>query len=71
MSELKENYPLIIVGAGPAGLTSSIYASRFRVNNLIIGQVWGGLVSESHQVCNFPTEKKIRLEIFCLIFFSH
>lgn len=60
MSELKENYPLIIVGAGPAGLTSSVYASRFRVNNLIIGQVWGGLVSESHQVCNFPTEKKIK-----------
>lgn len=60
MTELKKKYPLIIVGAGPAGLTSSIYASRFRVNNLVIGQLWGGLVSESHQVCNFPTEKKIK-----------
>ncbi|MCF7907084.1 FAD-dependent oxidoreductase [Patescibacteria group bacterium] len=60
MTELRKKYPLIIVGAGPAGLTSSIYASRFRVNNLVIGQLWGGLVSESHQVCNFPTEKKIK-----------
>jgi thioredoxin reductase (NADPH) len=60
MAELKKEYPLVIVGAGPAGLTASIYASRFRVNNLVIGQVWGSLLSESHQICNFPTEKEIK-----------
>jgi len=59
MTEIKEKYPLIIIGAGPAGLTASIYASRYKIENLIIGQSIGGLIFDSHKVCNFPTEKEI------------
>jgi|AntAceMinimDraft_16_1070373.scaffolds.fasta_scaffold03226_3 thioredoxin reductase (NADPH) len=54
-----KEYPLIIIGAGPAGLTASIYASRYGINHLIIGATSGGLMSEAHQICNFPTEKNI------------
>ncbi len=55
----KNKYPLIIIGAGPAGLTASIYASRYKVDNLIIGEALGGLAFEAHKICNFPTEEEI------------
>lgn len=54
-----DSYPLIIIGSGPAGLTASIYASRYNIRHLVIGAVSGGLMSEAHQVCNFPTEEAI------------
>jgi len=53
-------YDLIIVGSGPAGLTASIYASRFKVNNLVIGRALGGLAFEAHKICNFPSESEIK-----------
>lgn len=55
----KNIYDLIIVGAGPAGLTAGIYANRYRVKTLVIGQLVGGLMTESHKICNFPTEEDI------------
>jgi thioredoxin reductase (NADPH) len=52
-------YDLIIIGAGPAGITASIYASRYKINHLVIGEIPGGLITEAHSVCNFPGEDKI------------
>ncbi len=52
-------YDLIIVGSGPAGLTAGLYASRYKIKTLIIGHINGGLMTESHKICNFPTEKDI------------
>ncbi|MFA5029875.1 MAG: FAD-dependent oxidoreductase [Patescibacteria group bacterium] len=57
-AELKK-YDLIIVGAGPAGLTASVYASRYKVKHLIIAKLTGGIATEAHWVCNFPSEKNI------------
>ena len=59
MSEQKDNYPLVIIGAGSAALTASIYASRYKVEHLIVGSAPGGQVFEAHRVCNFPTEQDI------------
>ena len=59
MTNIKEKYSLVIVGAGPAGLTASIYASRYKVDNLVIGRAVGGLVFEAHKICNFPSEEEI------------
>jgi len=59
MTDIKNEYPLVIIGAGPAGLTASIYASRYKIENLIIGQAVGGLVFEAHKICNFSSEKEI------------
>ena len=53
-------YDLIIIGAGPAGLTASIYASRYKVKNLVIGEALGGLVFEAHKICNFPSEQEVK-----------
>jgi thioredoxin reductase (NADPH) len=47
-------YDLIIVGAGPAGLIASIYASRYKLNNLVIGKVLGGELSLASKVENYP-----------------
>lgn len=47
-------YDLIIVGSGPAGLTASIYVSRYRLSNLVIGKLLGGEINLASSVENFP-----------------
>jgi len=47
-------YDLIIIGSGPAGLTASIYASRYKLSNLVIGKIVGGTITLAHKVENFP-----------------
>jgi len=47
-------YDVIIIGAGPAGLTASIYASRYKLSNLVIGKQLGGELSLAHKICNIP-----------------
>ena len=45
-------YSLVIIGAGPAGMSASIYASRYGIKNLVIGQP-GGLASTTHEIGNY------------------
>ncbi|MGM0629098.1 MAG: NAD(P)/FAD-dependent oxidoreductase [Patescibacteria group bacterium] len=59
MEEKGQKYDLIIVGAGPAGLTGALYATRYKLKVLVIGKMPGGTATEAHRVCNFPTEKDI------------
>lgn len=47
-------YDVIIIGVGPAALTASIYASRYKLNNLVIGKNIGGELSYAHKVENYP-----------------
>lgn len=47
-------YDLIIIGVGPAGLMASIYASRYRLPHLVIGQNLGGTLALASKVENFP-----------------
>jgi thioredoxin reductase (NADPH) len=54
-----DKYDLIIIGAGPAGLTAGIYARRFLLKTLILGEIQGGTITEAHKVCNFPSQKEI------------
>lgn len=50
---------LVIIGTGAAGYTASIYASRYKVDHIIVGELPGGVITESHLVENFPTEEGI------------
>lgn len=50
----REVYDLIIIGAGPAGFTASIYASRYRIKNLVVGPELGGTIAKAHKVENYP-----------------
>ena len=54
-----KNFDLIIIGSGPAGLSASIYASRYKVVNLVIGSQFDSYAFLAHKVANFPTEKEI------------
>ncbi len=48
-------YDLVIIGAGPAGLTAALYAARAGVNTLIIERgAPGGKVFTTHLVENYP-----------------
>jgi len=50
-----EEFDLIIVGAGPAGLTAAIYAGRSRLNTLILEKmVVGGRILMSETIENYP-----------------
>ncbi|MDZ7611694.1 MAG: FAD-dependent oxidoreductase [Candidatus Moranbacteria bacterium] len=51
---MAERKDLIILGAGPAGLTASIYASRFKIDHLVLGEEPGGYMNESHKIENYP-----------------
>src|SRR3989339_585643 len=46
-------YDLIIIGAGPAGLSAAIYAIRKKLNILVLSQDVGGQAIEAHTVENY------------------
>ncbi len=52
-------YDLIILGAGPAGLAASIYASYHKLNHLVIGDIIGGTPIEAAVIKNWPGIKQI------------
>lgn len=49
-------YDLIIIGAGPAGLSAAIYAERARLNTVVIEKdmASGGQVLTTYEVDNYP-----------------
>jgi thioredoxin reductase (NADPH) len=52
---MAEKYDVIIVGAGPAGLSAAIYASRARLKTLVLDEsVPGGQMKTTHKVSNYP-----------------
>lgn len=52
---MQTDYDLVIVGAGPAGLTSAIYAARARMNVLLLEKTApGGQVIITDWIENFP-----------------
>lgn len=54
MTELKE-YDVVIVGAGPAGMTAAVYASRANLSTIMIERgMPGGQMANTADVENFP-----------------
>ncbi|MEI6835448.1 MAG: FAD-dependent oxidoreductase [Candidatus Falkowbacteria bacterium] len=52
-------YDLCIIGNGPAGLTAAVYGTRYKINQILVGDLPGGLMTSSHKICNFPSELEI------------
>lgn len=51
----KENYDLIIIGAGPAGLTAGIYGARAGLQTVILEKALpGGLAATTDYIENYP-----------------
>ncbi len=54
-----ERFDLCIIGNGPAGMTAAVYAARYKVNQVLVGDLPGGLMTSSHKICNFPSQTEI------------
>ncbi|MFH1521564.1 MAG: FAD-dependent oxidoreductase [archaeon] len=50
----KEIYDLIILGTGPAGMAAAIYAGRYGMKTLVIGNAIGGTANLAGEVENYP-----------------
>lgn len=55
MAKKHENYDVVIIGGGSAGLTAGIYCGRSRLKTLIIEQALvGGLITSTEDLENYP-----------------
>jgi len=52
-------HDLIIIGGGIAAFSAAIYAGRFQMKTLIIGENFGGTVLLTDEICNYPGFKTI------------
>ncbi|HBI25718.1 MAG: Thioredoxin reductase [Candidatus Wolfebacteria bacterium GW2011_GWC2_39_22] len=48
-----------IVGAGPAGLSAAVYLSRYALKPIVIGELFGGTATKSHEIGNWLGDEKI------------
>jgi len=52
---MSDVYDILIIGGGPAGLTAGIYATRSRMNTLLLEKIaCGGQILTADVVENFP-----------------
>ena len=53
-NNLKENIDLIIAGQGAAGFAAGLYAARYQMNTIIVGQEFGGETAIGGLIENYP-----------------
>ncbi len=51
---MNKEFDVVIVGAGPAGLTASIYCSCFHLSHIVIGKIIGGQMTMAPDILNYP-----------------
>ncbi|MBT5016144.1 FAD-dependent oxidoreductase [Candidatus Peregrinibacteria bacterium] len=57
---MNENtYDLVIIGSGMSGMAAAIYAGRFGMKTIIIGELPGGTITLTHLVENYPGYKRL------------
>lgn len=70
--ETKKIYDLIIIGAGPAGLTAAIYARRAQLETMILeGEAPGGKIIKTAEIENWPGTSQINGADLALNMFQH
>jgi thioredoxin reductase (NADPH) len=56
----ENHYDVIVIGAGPAGLTAGIYLARGKMKTLILNEgTVGGQTVLTHEIANYPGIEKI------------
>lgn len=71
MSKSSHVYELVIIGAGPAGITASIYAARKKMDFAVITTNIGGQVSYSSEIENYTGFQYITGEELAAKFQEH
>lgn len=57
---MTKHYDIIVIGAGPAGLTAAIYARRAAKTVLVLeANTYGGQIINAHDIENYPAEAHI------------
>jgi thioredoxin reductase (NADPH) len=49
-----EMYDVLILGAGPAGMTAALYAARYELKTAVIAKSIGGTANLAHEIENWP-----------------
>lgn len=61
MEKMAKNYDVIIIGAGPGGLTAALYASRANLSVLILDRgPYGGQMNNTDAIDNYPGFTEIK-----------
>ncbi len=55
----KTIYDIVVVGGGPSGLASAIYASRYGLKTILFSDSFGGAMGLAHIISNYPGFKEI------------
>lgn len=54
------NYDVIIIGSGVSGLAAAMYAGRFGLKTLVVGDSTGGTINLTDDIENYPGFKSIK-----------
>lgn len=57
---MSEQYELAIIGTGPAGMNAAIYAARYKLKAIVLGERMGGMAAEAHDIRNLFGFTKIK-----------
>jgi thioredoxin reductase (NADPH) len=69
---MTNSYDLIIIGGGPAGLSSAIYGGRAKLKTLVVNKgTVGGLVNTTREIVNYPGYGQISGSDLMLDFKKH
>lgn len=67
-----KQYDLVVIGAGPAGMTAAIYGVRANLSVLMVDKLApGGQVINTNEVDNYPGLPKINGAELCMQMFTH
>ena len=59
MAGKDELYDVVVIGGGPAGMTSALYCARYNMKVALVFSKLGGAMADAHVVENYPGFKSI------------